>query len=136
MSLALGYSLSQTNDLASQNAEMILFVRNAANISSSALDKLKHVGWKIRIEDDIILPPNIDVEQIQSWHRWNLNKLRFWSWTEYTQILFIDSDALVKGDLSEVWGTPGGSTPTPPQTWLTLKSSRQLQMHGTTQPET
>lgn len=30
LSLAMGYSLSQTNDIAAQNAEMVLFVRKAA----------------------------------------------------------------------------------------------------------
>lgn len=85
---------------------MVLFVRKAANISTSALDKLHQVGWNVRIEDDIVLP-TVDVEKIRHWHRWNLNKIRFWSWTEYDQILFIDSDALVKGDLSEVWNVPG-----------------------------
>jgi alpha-N-acetylglucosamine transferase len=104
----MGYSLAQTNNLAAQNAEMVLFVRKAANISTDALDKLRTVGWKLRIEDDLVFE-NVDVDQIRSWHRWNLNKIRFWSWTEYDQILFIDADALVKGDLSEVWGTPGSN---------------------------
>ena len=108
MALAMGYSLTQTNNLPAQNAEMVLFVRKAANISTSALDRLQRVGWKLRIEDDIVLP-TIDVEQINPWHKWNLNKIQCWSWTEYDQILFIDSDALVKADLSEVWNTPGGT---------------------------
>jgi len=106
----MGYSLTQTNDLASQNAEMVLFVRKAANVSASALDKLRQIGWKLRIEDDIVMP-SVDVEKIRHWHKWNLNKIRFWSWTEYDQILFVDSDTLVKGDLSEVWNTPGSSVP-------------------------
>jgi alpha-N-acetylglucosamine transferase len=105
----MGYSLAQTNDLHAQNAEMVLFVRKAANISTDALDKLQKVGWKLRVEDDLVFD-NVDIDQIRSWHRWNLNKIRFWSWTEYDQCLFIDADALVKGDLSEVWDTPG-STP-------------------------
>ena len=108
----MGYSLAQTNDITSQNAEMVLFVRKAANISAPALDKLRQVGWNIRIEDDIVLP-TVDVEKIQHWHRWNLNKIRFWGWTEYDQILFIDSDTLVKGDLSEVWNVPGRKSPLP-----------------------
>lgn len=109
LSLAMGYSLSQTNDIAAQNAEMVLFVRKAANISTSALDKLQKVGWKLRIEDDIVLKKNINIEEISPGHRWNLNKLRFWSWTEYDQILFLDSDTLVKGDLSDIWKTPGST---------------------------
>jgi alpha-N-acetylglucosamine transferase len=103
----MGYSLSHTNNLAAQNAEMVLFVRKDANVSTDALKKLEKVGWKLRIEEDIKFG-GVDVEQIREWHRWNLNKLRFWSWTEYNQILFLDSDTLVKGDLSEVWDTPGG----------------------------
>jgi alpha-N-acetylglucosamine transferase len=103
----MGYSLAHTNNLAAQNAEMILFVRKTANVSTEALIKLKTVGWKVRIEDDLVFQ-GVDVQQIREWHRWNLNKLRFWSWTEYTQILFLDSDTIVKGDLSEVWNTPGG----------------------------
>ena len=110
MALAMGYSLAQTNNLRAQDAEMVLFVRKAANISTSALDKLQRIGWKLRLEDDIILP-TIDMEQINPWHRWNLNKIRCWSWTDYDQILFIDSDALVKADLSEVWNIPGGTLP-------------------------
>jgi alpha-N-acetylglucosamine transferase len=106
----LGYSLAQTNDIKAQNAEMILFIRKAANVSAAALDKLQQIGWKLRIEDDIELEA-VDVDQIRFWHRWNLNKIRFWSWTEYDQILFIDSDTLVKGDLSEVWSTPGSKQP-------------------------
>jgi alpha-N-acetylglucosamine transferase len=110
MALAMGYSLMQTNNLAAQNAEMVLFVRKEANISSSALSKLKQIGWKLRIEQDIVLE-NVDVDKIRYWHRWNLNKLRFWSWTEYDQILFIDADILIKGDLSELWNTPGSYPP-------------------------
>ena len=108
MALAMGYSLSQTNNLPAQNAEMVLFVRIRANISMSALDKLQKVGWKLRMEEDIVLPA-VDFDQINPWHKWNLNKLQCWSWTEYDQILFIDSDSLVKADLSEVWNTPGGT---------------------------
>jgi alpha-N-acetylglucosamine transferase len=108
LALAMGYSLTQTNDLVKQNAEMVLFVREQANISTMALDKLRRIGWKLRIEDDLEFK-DVDIEQIRYWHRWNLNKLRFWSWIEYDQILFIDSDALVKGDLSEIWSTPGSS---------------------------
>lgn len=104
----MGYSLAQTNNLRMQNAEMVLFVRKAANVSVESLDKLRRVGWKLRLEDDIVLK-SVNVEAIQPWHRWNLNKIRFWSWTEYDQILFIDADTLVKGDLSEVWKTPGGT---------------------------
>ena len=110
LALAMGYSLAQTNNLAAQNAEMVLFVRKGANISTDSLDKLRRIGWKLRIEDDIVLK-NVNIEEIQPWHRWNLNKLRFWSWTEYDQILFIDADTLVKGDLSEVWKTPGSKLP-------------------------
>jgi alpha-N-acetylglucosamine transferase len=133
MALAMGYSLSQSNNLPAQNAEMVLFVRKRANISTSALDKLQRVGWKIRIEEDIVLP-TLDIEQINPWHKWNLNKLQCWSWTEYDQILFIDSDSLVKADLSEVWNTPGG-TPSPlPQ--LIFQWSQQHQMLGTIQPRT
>jgi len=106
LSLALGYSLQQTNDITSQNAEMVLLVRRQANVSSSTLDKLQQIGWKLRIEDDLKFD-NINVENIRPWHKWNLNKLRIWTWTEYDQLLFIDSDALVKGDLSEIWGIPG-----------------------------
>lgn len=108
LSLAMGYSLAQTNDISAQNAEMVLFVRKAANISTAALDKLKQIGWRLRIEDDIVLK-NVDFEEIRPGHRWNLNKIRFWSWTEYDQILFIDSDTLVKGDLSDIWKTPGST---------------------------
>ena len=111
LALAMGYSLSHTNDITAQNAEMVLFVRKSANISSSSLAKLQKIGWKLRIEDDILLK-NVDVERIRPEHRWNLNKIRFWTWTEYDQILFIDADTLVKGDLSDVWKTPG-STPIP-----------------------
>ena len=106
LSLAMGYSLAQTNDLAAQNAEMVLFVRQNANISSAFLEKLQQVGWKLRIEDDLAFD-NVDFEQIRPYHKWNLNKLRFWSWTDYDQLLFIDSDTIVKADLSEVWTTPG-----------------------------
>ena len=102
----MGYSLVQTNDLAAQNAEMVLFIRQGANVSSAAQERLRQVGWKLRIEDDLEFD-NIDFDKIRSWHKWNLNKLRFWSWTEYEQILFIDSDTLVKSDLSEIWSTPG-----------------------------
>ena len=108
MVLAMGYSLAQTNDLAAQNAEMVLFVRKDANISISALDKLRTVGWKLRVEDDLVFK-DVDIEKIRPWHRWNLNKIRFWSWTDYDQILFIDADAIVKGDLSEIWDTPGSA---------------------------
>src|SRR5208282_4897040 len=110
LSLAMGYSLVQTNDIAAQNTEMVLFVRKSANISTASLEKLEKIGWKLRIEDDIVLK-NVDIEQIRPGHRWNLNKIRFWSWTEYDQILFIDSDTLVKGDLSDVWKTPGSTHP-------------------------
>jgi alpha-N-acetylglucosamine transferase len=110
LALAMGYSLAQTNNLAAQNAEMVLFVRKAANISDASLDKLRRIGWKLRIEDDIVLQ-GVNISEIQSWHRWNLNKIRFWSWTEYDQVLFIDADTLVKGDLSDVWRTPGGTSP-------------------------
>jgi alpha-N-acetylglucosamine transferase len=110
MALALGYSLTQTNDIDAQNAEMVLFVRKAANISTKGLNKLKRVGWNLRIEDDIVLE-GVDQERISSHHRYNLNKLRFWSWTKYDQILFIDADTLVKRDLSEVWNTPGSKIP-------------------------
>ena len=103
----MGYSLAQTNDLAGQNAEMVLFIRRGANISTAAQEKLQKVGWKLRIEDDLVFE-GIDFEEIRPWHKWNLNKLRFWSWTEYDKILFIDSDTLIKGDLSEIWSTPGG----------------------------
>jgi alpha-N-acetylglucosamine transferase len=102
----MGYSLVQTNDLAAQNAEMVLFIRQGANVSIAAQERLRKVGWKLRIEDDLEID-NIDFDKIRSWHKWNLNKLRFWSWTEYEQILFIDSDTLVKSDLSEIWSTPG-----------------------------
>lgn len=102
----MGYSLTQTNDLAAQNAEMVLFVRQNANVSKGALENLQQVGWKLRIEDDLVFE-NIDFEQIRPGHKWNLNKLRFWTWTDYEQLLFIDSDTLVKADLSEVWATPG-----------------------------
>lgn len=106
----MGYSLKQTNDLKAQNAEMVLFVRKHANVSAAVLDKLRRVGWKLRIEDDLEFD-NVEVMQIRYWHRWNLNKIRFWSWTEYDQILFIDADTLVKGDLSEIWNTPGSTSP-------------------------
>jgi hypothetical protein len=106
LSLALGYSIQQTNDLAAQKAEMVLFVRKCANVSEGALGKLQRVGWKLRFEDDLTFH-NIDADQIRPGHRWNLNKLRLWSWIDYDQILFIDSDALVKGDLSEIWNIPG-----------------------------
>lgn len=106
LSLAMGYSLAQTNNLAAQNAEMVLFVRQNASISSGSLEKLQQVGWKLRIEDDLAFD-NVDFEQIRPYHKWNLNKLRFWSWTDYDQLLFIDSDTIVKADLSEVWTTPG-----------------------------
>jgi alpha-N-acetylglucosamine transferase len=102
----MGYSLAQTNNLAAQNAEMVLFVRQNASISSGSLEKLQQVGWKLRIEDDLAFD-NVDFEQIRPYHKWNLNKLRFWSWTDYDQLLFIDSDTIVKADLSEVWTTPG-----------------------------
>jgi len=108
--LAMGYSLTQTNHLAEQNAEMVLFVRKAANISVEAQDKLRRVGWKLRIEDDIEFE-TVNIDEIRQWHRHNLNKIRFWSWIEYDQILFIDGDTLVKGDLSEVWDTPGSNRP-------------------------
>ena len=110
LSLAMGYSLAQTNDLAKQDAEMVLFIRRGANISTAAQERLRKVGWKLRIEDDLAIE-GIDFDEIRPWHRWNLNKLRFWSWTEYDQILFIDSDTLVKGDLSEIWSTPGSTSP-------------------------
>jgi alpha-N-acetylglucosamine transferase len=102
----MGYSLKQSNDLSKQNAEMVLFVRKHANVSMAVQEKLQKVGWKLRMEDDIAFE-NIDVEQILEHHRFNLNKIRFWSWVEYDQILFIDADTLVKGDLSEVWEMPG-----------------------------
>lgn len=108
LALVMGYSLAHTNNLPSQNAEMVLFVRKAANVSDASLHKLREIGWKLRIEDDIKLN-NVDVQQIRPGHRWNLNKIRFWSWTEYDQILFIDADTLVKGDLSDVWKTPGST---------------------------
>ena len=91
---------------------MVLFVRKQANISTAALEKLQRVGWNLRIEDDLVFE-NVDIQQIRYWHRWNLNKLRFWSWTEYDQIVFIDSDTLVKGDLSEIWNTPGSKSRQP-----------------------
>ena len=104
--LAMGYSLAQTNDMEAQDAEMVLFIRQGANVSTAALDKLERVGWKLRIEEDLEFE-DVDFDKIRPWHRWNLNKLRFWSWIEYDQILFIDSDTLVKSDLSEIWSTPG-----------------------------
>lgn len=107
LALALGYSLAQTNDLHAQNADMVLFIRQGANVSEASLQRLQKVGWKVRVEDDIQLPA-VNVSQIEPWHKWNLNKLRVWTWTEYDQVLFIDADTLVKGDLSEVWKTPGG----------------------------
>lgn len=107
LALALGYSLAQTNDLHAQNADMVLFIRQGANVSIASLERLRRVGWKVRVEDDIELP-GVNVSEIEPWHKWNLNKLRVWTWTEYDQVLFIDADALVKGDLSEVWKTPGG----------------------------
>lgn len=109
LALGLGYSLAQTNDLAAQDAEMVLFVRKAANVSTEVLNKLKRVGWKLRFEDDLTFE-GVDLEQISPNHRHNLNKLRFWSWVEYDRILFIDADTLVKRDLSEVWDTPGSKT--------------------------
>jgi len=109
LALALGYSLTQTNNLQSQNAEMVLFIRKGANVTSPALNKLRKIGWKLRIEDDLELH-GVDIEQIRPWHRWNFNKLRFWSWTEYEQILFLDADTLVKGDVSDIWDTPGGNS--------------------------
>ena len=107
LALALGYSLIQTNNLRAQKADMVLFVRQGANVSDASLDRLRRVGWKVRVADDIKLP-SVNVDLIEPWHKWNLNKLRVWTWTEYDQVLFIDADTLVKGDLSEVWKTPGG----------------------------
>jgi hypothetical protein len=107
LALALGYSISHTNDLHAQNADMVLFVRQGANVSDASIARLRKVGWKVRVEDDIALP-GVEVDQIEPWHKWNLNKLRVWTWTEYERVLFIDADTLVKGDLSEVWKMPGG----------------------------
>jgi hypothetical protein len=109
LALALGYSISHTNDLHAQNADMVLFVRQGANVSEVSIARLRKVGWKVRVGDDIALP-GVEVDQIEPWHKWNLNKLRVWTWTEYEQVLFVDADTLVKGDLSEVWKTPGGIT--------------------------
>ena len=107
LALALGYSLTRTNNLHAQNADMVLFVRQGANVSLASLERLRRVGWKVRVEDDIELT-GVDVSEIEPSHTWNLNKLRVWSWIEYDQVFFIDADTLVKADLSEVWNTPGG----------------------------
>ena len=111
MALAMGYSLKATNDIAAQHAEMVLFVRKAANLSETALNRLRTIGWKLRIEDDIVID-GLSLNDTIEFRRYNLNKIRFWSWTEYDQILFIDADILVKGDLSEVWNVPGSKFPT------------------------
>jgi hypothetical protein len=64
--LALGYSLTRTNNLHTQNADMALFVRRGANVSDVSLERLQRVGWKVRVEDDILLP-GVDVDQIEPW---------------------------------------------------------------------
>jgi len=97
--LVLGYSIRKYNPTLSSSpgTDLLLLVPRKNDLTQHDIERLEAVGWKIRLDDDIELEGQ---EQLNPNWRRNFIKLRVWAWTEYRKIAFLDADTLVSGDIS------------------------------------
>lgn len=107
--MMLGYTLQKHNDFEALDAELILLVRTEGKeaVTPQNITRLERVGWKIMIEKDLEFQ-GVDKGKIRPYHRYNLNKLYLWSYTNYERIVFIDADTLCKASIAELFDQPGG----------------------------
>jgi hypothetical protein len=110
MALMLGWTITQHNDLAMLNAEMVLLTLpwdgHGIGLTVENKTRLEKVGWNIRELSQIEIN-GIDSTQIQPHRRNNLNKLQPFGWVEYEKILYMDADTVVKGPFGELFAMPG-----------------------------
>ncbi|KAK9352530.1 nucleotide-diphospho-sugar transferase [Lipomyces doorenjongii] len=123
--MMLAYTLQKHNDLAALDAELILLVRTEGKdaVTPQNITRLENVGWKIMVEHDLEFE-NVDKNQIRPYHRYNLNKLYLWSYTQYERIVFIDADTLCKGSIAELFQQPGEIAGAPDVWWDILTDTR------------
>ncbi|KAK9377640.1 nucleotide-diphospho-sugar transferase [Lipomyces chichibuensis] len=123
--MMLAYTLQKHNDLAALDAELILLVRTEGKdaVTRQNITRLENVGWKILVERDLDFE-NVDKSQIRPYHRYNLNKLYLWSYTQYERIVFIDADTLCKNSIAELFQQPGEIAGAPDVWWDILTDTR------------
>ncbi|KAK9473004.1 nucleotide-diphospho-sugar transferase [Dipodascopsis tothii] len=123
--MMLAYTLQKHNDLRALDAELILLVRTEGKdaVTAQNITRLESVGWTVRVEHDLEFD-GVDTGKIRPYHRYNLNKLYLWSYTQYERIIFIDADTLCKGSIEELLHVPGEFAASPDVWWDILTDTR------------
>ncbi|KAF1808371.1 nucleotide-diphospho-sugar transferase [Eremomyces bilateralis CBS 781.70] len=113
LAMMLGYSIMKHNDLAAMEAEMVAMIlkddgQGNEGVTDNDVGYLMKAGWQLReVEPLDFEGTTVNESLILPHHRFNLNKLQIFRWTEYEKLLFIDADCAVRGDLSELFHMPG-----------------------------
>ncbi|KAK9461197.1 nucleotide-diphospho-sugar transferase [Lipomyces oligophaga] len=123
--MMLAYSLQKYNDFEALDVDLILLVRTEGKeaVTPQNITRLERVGWKIMNEHDLDFE-GVNKNAIRPYHRYNLNKLYLWSYTQYDRIVFIDADTLCKGSISELFDQPGEIAGSPDVWWDILTDTR------------
>ncbi|KAK9449204.1 nucleotide-diphospho-sugar transferase [Limtongia smithiae] len=116
--MMLAYTLQQHNDFEALDAELILLVRTEGKdaVTAHNITNLEKVGWRVLVEKDLEFE-GVDKGKIRPYHRYNLNKLYLWSYTQYERIVFIDADTLCKNSIAELFVQPGDIAGSPDVWW-------------------
>jgi inositol phosphorylceramide glucuronosyltransferase 1 len=99
--LTLGYSLDKNRVC----GDRVLFYIEG-KVSDWALEQTKIVGWKPLRVDPIYLPKGIVAPNEH--FKDQLTKLRIWNLTDYSVVLYLDSDCLVIKNVNELFHYPSG----------------------------
>ncbi|XP_020549785.1 putative UDP-glucuronate:xylan alpha-glucuronosyltransferase 5 [Sesamum indicum] len=94
--IALAQSIIRSNS----TKDLILLVDDS--ISTKSLQGLKAAGWKIKHITRIRSPH----ARSETYNEWNYSKLRIWQLTEYSKLIFIDSDFIVLRNTDEFFIYP------------------------------
>jgi hypothetical protein len=101
--------------------QLIAMVLEGHEMSEGAMDMVRRGGWKICETARIKPPEEEERTNIFAWGFWNgkravparykdqFTKLGLWSWETFDRIVYLDSDCLVVGDISELFSAPSAS---------------------------
>ncbi|CAI5951221.1 unnamed protein product, partial [Closterium sp. NIES-65] len=94
--IVLGHSIRRTGS----RHEMVVLV--SKEIREESRRGLREAGWTVK-EVERIRNPNA---HNGTYNEWNYSKLRLWQQTEYTKLLFIDSDLLLLANVDFLFSYP------------------------------
>ncbi|CAI5951276.1 unnamed protein product [Closterium sp. NIES-65] len=94
--IVLGQSIRRTGS----KHEMVVLV--SKEIQEESRRGLKEAGWTVKEIERIRNPHALN----GTYNEWNYSKLRLWQQTEYTKLLFIDSDLLLLNSIDFLFSYP------------------------------